>query len=311
MSFKGLVTQLLIYADIEEPVNKVVYGLIKTMIGMTLIMGALLFYGPLFYFIIGMIITPFIVIGTFFAILYFQGVQRANITEEVLPEALVLMSTNLKSGLTPDKALLMTARPEFGPLEKELKFVAKESLTTVPFEDAIMEVAKKFNSNTIARTLKLISEGIKRGGEMSSILENTANHMREVSSLKRQISAEVMLQVLFILFASVVAAPLMFGTSTVIIEKISSLGITTAVQAPQGVGSSLPQMSKIGDAAQYMLQYSIAAIALNSLFASFIIGLVQEGKKVSGIKFFPAILVFSITIVFITRYVMGLALKIV
>jgi pilus assembly protein TadC len=310
MTFKGFISQLLVYADINEPVNKIISGLVKNVIGITLIVGALLFHSSLFYFILGTILAPIAVFGTFLAILYFQGVQRANVTEEVLPEALVLMSTNLKSGLTPDRALLMTARPEFGPLEKELKFVAKESLTTVPFEDAIMEVAKKFNSMTILRTLKLISEGIKRGGEMSAILENTANHIREVSALKKQIGAEVMLQVLFILFASIVAAPLMFGTSTVIIEKITSLGTSTAVQAPQGMGANLPQMSRIGPAAAYMLQYAVGAIAVNSLFASMIIGLIQDGKKVSGIKFFPVIVAISILIMFTTRYMMGLALNI-
>lgn len=311
MKFSEFLKQLLIYADIDEPVEKVIHGILKTMVGMTLIVGALLFYTPLFYFLLGIILTPICVFGAIIVMLHIQGTQRADVTEEVLPEALVLMSTNLKSGLTPDRALLLTARPEFGPLEKELKFIAKESLTTVPFEDAILEVAKKFNSITIHRTMKLISEGIKRGGEISSILENTATHIREVNALKKQISAEVTLQVLFIFFAAIVAAPLLFGTSTIIIEKISSLGISTAIQAPQGIGSTLPKVSAIAPAAHYMLLYSVVAIVLNSLFASFVIGLIEDGKKVSGLRYFPLILVISLIVIFVARYTMGLALHIV
>ena len=206
---------------------------------------------------------------------------------------------------------MITARPEFGPLEKELKLIAKESLTNTPFEDAIMESAKKFNSIIIPRAFKLISEGIKRGGEMESILENTASHIREVLSLKKHIRAEVTVQMLFIIFAAVIAAPLMFGVSTVIIEKMSSIGVSFQTGVPSNLGSNLPNPSAIASSAKYMLPYALIAIMINSLFASFIIGLIKDGRKITGLKYFPAILLISMLVVFISRYLMGLTLHIV
>lgn len=311
MSFSTFIRQLLIYADMDMPVKKVVNGIAKLAVAATLITGAILYKGPLFYFLLGTALAPILTVGAIIAFFYFQGAQRASVTEEVLPEALALMATNLKSGLTPDRALLMTARPEFGPLEKEMRMVAKESLTTIPFEDALMEIARKFNSMTIGRTMKLVSEGIKRGGEISTILESTAKHIREINALKRHIAAEATLQMLFIMFAAVIAAPLMFGTSTVIIEKISSLGVGSDIEAPRGVGASLPKTAAIAPAAQYMLHYAVAAVTLNSLFASFIVGLIKEGKKVSGLRYFPVILLVSLLVMFLTRFSMASALRVV
>ena len=53
--------------------------------------------------------------------------SRAKTTEKILPDALQMMAMNIKAGMTTDRALLLTARPEFGPLEKELKEAPKDN----------------------------------------------------------------------------------------------------------------------------------------------------------------------------------------
>jgi archaellum biogenesis protein FlaJ (TadC family) len=60
-----------------------------------------------------------------------------------------------------------------------------------------------------------------------------------------------------------------------------------------------------------MLPYALIAIMINSLFASLIIGLIKDGRKITGLKYFPAILLISMLVVFISRYLMGLTLHIV
>ena len=45
---------------------------------------------------------------------------KAKFMEKVLPDALQLMSSNLRAGMTPERALLLAARPEFGPLSDEI-----------------------------------------------------------------------------------------------------------------------------------------------------------------------------------------------
>src|SRR3989344_5515625 len=54
---------------------------------------------------------------------------KARFAEKVLPDALQLMASNLKAGMTVDRALLFSARPEFGPLQDELNIVGKEITT--------------------------------------------------------------------------------------------------------------------------------------------------------------------------------------
>ena len=46
---------------------------------------------------------------------------KGKFVERILPDALQLIASNMKSGLTAERALFVSARPEFGPLERELK----------------------------------------------------------------------------------------------------------------------------------------------------------------------------------------------
>src|SRR3989442_12692962 len=87
------------------------------------------------------------------AIIAMMADRKAEFIEKVFPDALQLMSANIRSGLTPDRALLLAARPEFGALETEIKRAAKEALTGKPLEEAMMEIPKRMGSKIVVRTI--------------------------------------------------------------------------------------------------------------------------------------------------------------
>ena len=55
----------------------------------------------------------FIILFLFYIFLFFHIEAKARFVEEVLPDALQLMASNLRAGFTTDRALLLSARPEF------------------------------------------------------------------------------------------------------------------------------------------------------------------------------------------------------
>ena len=60
--------------------------------------------------------------------LWFRVESRSKEVENILPDALQIMAMNIRAGLTTERALILTARPEFGIFEKELKRAGKEIL---------------------------------------------------------------------------------------------------------------------------------------------------------------------------------------
>ncbi|MFH8132343.1 MAG: type II secretion system F family protein, partial [Candidatus Aenigmatarchaeota archaeon] len=163
----------MIYAGVEISVEKLLVLSFLYSISFSVLL--LLFY-PIF----GNIILIFSLV-TFIAthliidlVLVLIGDKKGSFAESVLPDALQLMAANIRSGLTPDKALLFSARPEFGVLEKEIRVAASKAIAGEPFEDALSSLVSRIKSRIVNRTFNLIFEGMKKGGEIARLLEQTA-----------------------------------------------------------------------------------------------------------------------------------------
>ena len=111
--------------------------------------------------------------------------SRASEIEKVLPDALQLMAANVRAGMTVDRAIWLTARPEFGIFEEELRMAGAKTVGGKPIKVALMEMVERINSGLLEKTFRLLIEGIESGGELSHLLEETAANARTVQGLKK------------------------------------------------------------------------------------------------------------------------------
>jgi len=141
--------------------------------------------------------------------------------ENILPDVLLLMAMNIRSGMTTDRALIVTARPEFGLLEKELNRAGKQVLAGKEIKYALLEMTQHIRSKTLESTVRMIIEGIDSGGELSSLLQQTADEIQNSKIVQGEVKANVLMYAIFIFFAAGIGAPLLFGISTYIVSNIS------------------------------------------------------------------------------------------
>jgi flagellar protein FlaJ len=240
------------------------------------------------------------------------GDKRGNFAESVLPDALQLMSSNIRSGLTPDKALLFAARPEFGVLEREIKLAASKAVAGEAIEDALTALGNRIKSRIINRTFTLIVEGMKKGGEIASLLEQTADDIRDLKMLKKEIAAQVSMYSIFIFIAVGFAAPLLFAFSSYLVETMSTIGSKLNIaQASSYVIVGSLRLGVIKISPTFLRIYTLLVLTLSSFFGGLIIGLLQEGKEKQGIKFIPILLLSNITIYFVARFILASTIGIV
>jgi flagellar protein FlaJ len=234
------------------------------------------------------------------------GDRRGSFAETVLPDALQLMAANIRSGLTPDKALLFSARPEFGVLEKEIKLAAAKAVAGEALEDALLSLGKKIKSRIINRTFNLIVEGMRKGGEIASLLEQTADDIRELKLLKKEIAAQVGMYAIFIFIAVGLASPVLFSFSSHLVETMSAIGSklklpeTSSYTAIGGLRFGLVKVSS-----EFIRTYCLLTLTFSSIFGSLLIGLLQEGKEKAGLKYIPLLLAINLTIYFAARFVLS------
>src|SRR3989338_1712911 len=129
--------QLLIYANIPYDPDQ--------FIGFVLLSCILLSFAITFNLLL-LVSVPFFLLlpGIFIFLLAFfyfwlllTADKKGKFIEQILPDALQLMASNLRAGLTTDKALLLSARQEFGPFQDEINMVGKEITLGKPIADAL------------------------------------------------------------------------------------------------------------------------------------------------------------------------------
>ena len=200
---------------------------------------------------------------------------------------------------------MLSARPEFGPLEKQIREVAKIAMSGTGLDEALKTISKNMRSKMLERTINLLIEGLKSGGEFATLLENIALDIKDLSILQKEVRASVTMYGMFIAIAAIAGAPLLFGVSTHLIDQISS--ITSQIDMPEQAVASLPLSINLSapPSSEFLFYFAMALIAMTSAFASLIMGLIMKGEEKEGLRYVPIFIIVAELIYFGTRFIMG------
>jgi len=218
---------------------------------------------------------------------------RAKKIEKVLPDALQLVSANIRAGMTIDRALWLCARPEFGPFEKELRKMASETIGGTPISESLMNVTKRVNSKSVDRAMRLLVQGIELGGELARLLTEISHDIRTEQGLQREINAATAMYTLFIIFAAVIAAPMLFSVSTFYVQTTGAMWEEHYKEPPSVSGGDIMALGTGGGdtiTGEEMKLFALACITITTAFGALIIGMIKYGKAKRGIKYLPLFL---------------------
>ena len=247
-----------------------------------------------------MFISVFILIELYFL---FKEVLKTSAKikkmEEVFPDFIELMSANLRAGMTIDKALLLSSRKEFSPLDEEILLLGKDIMTGKEMIYALLDMTKRIKSDKILKTITVINSGIKSGGNLAVLLEQTATNMRERIFVEKKAASNVLMYVIFIFFAITVGAPALFSLSTVLVDVLTRIlsglpEIKTAVNTPFALTS-------INISVTFVMYFAIIFLIVIDTISALLIGLISKGEERAGLKFIVPLISASLIVFFIVR----------
>ncbi|MCX6775916.1 MAG: type II secretion system F family protein [Candidatus Micrarchaeota archaeon] len=246
------------------------------------------------------------VVFSLYLILHFRVEDRKRRIENALPDALQLIAANVRAGLTPLAALRTAARPEFGPLEEEVRYVTAKSLGIGSFTDALTEMSKRIKSETLERTVALFVVSMRSGGSLAVLLENAADDIMEGQELRRQLITGTSMYIVFILFAVLIGMPVLLSISIEFVNMMSSLqqqSAQTSLSGEVGLTMGTPI------SADFLFNVSIFAIIATSITVSILIGVIHDGKELNGLRytlylFAVAIIVFLVMHTYILKSIL-------
>ncbi len=231
--------------------------------------------------------------------------NRRKKLETNLPDFLLLVGSNIKSGMTLDQALWYSAKPEFGVLSSEVKECIKGAFSGETLEVSLDKLASRFDSRTFRRTIMLLKQASTTGGELTSILEKTADDVRNTVIMRKEIAASLTIYEMFVLIASAFGAPFLFAIGGKIVQifekiapQISGAGDLSGASALGGSFTALSALKFSGPAisSQDFFYFAIPMIFVTALISSFIVSIIRSGTKNQGMKYLPFILIVAYSV---------------
>lgn len=233
-----------------------------------------------------------------------QASTRIKKMEQIFPDVISLMASNLRSGITIDRSFLLSARPEFAPLDQEIFKTGKDIATGKDVVYALKNMAERIDSEKITKTTMLIISGIKAGGNISDLLEQTSSNMKEKEFIEKRAVSSILMYVIFIFFAVGVGAPVLFSLSSVLVEIITKLVSNVPIESVSQM--QLPvTFSKLSFSPNFVIYFSVIFIIFSDLISSLVMGLVNKGEGKAGLRFFIPLVALSLGVFFILRIVLG------
>ena len=250
--------------------------------------------------LIAIFVTFFLLTAYYILKAQFRQSVRIKQIEEIFPDFLQLMASNLRAGMTTDRALLLSSRNEFGALDAEIQKVGKELVTGRTIDKTLLDMGDRIQSDKIKKTINLIVSGIRTGGNLAILLEETSSNMRERNFLEKRASSNVLMYVIFVVFATAIGSPALFSLSSVLVQILHNLLASIPVIDTTTV--NLPfTLTSISISPEFIFYYAIIFLLTTDILGSLIVGLVSKGEEKAGVKYMIPIIVTSMAVFFIIR----------
>lgn len=237
-----------------------------------------------------------IVIIVIYFFLNIKVFKRTKEIEDHLADFLVLVSTNLKGGLSLEQSLWASIRPEFGLLAQEMTIVSKRVMTGSDLSEALAEFSTKYDSPTVRRNLDLVVGEIESGGRIVKVIDKVIETLKKTKALKAEMSANTITYMIFIGAVVVVIAPALFALAYqllgIIINFTHMLGSSISGDAATILPISFDVQIDVND----FKRFSMMALVTISVCSSMIISIIEKGDIKSGLKYIPAFSVASVVL---------------
>tara|TARA_Y100000310_G_scaffold340439_1_gene436249 strand:- start:15244 stop:16263 length:1020 start_codon:yes stop_codon:yes gene_type:complete len=224
--------------------------------------------------------------------------KRTVRIEEMFPDFLEQVSSNLKGGMTFENAMWNSINPRFKTISSEITEVMKKVLTGTSTSDALKNLGRKYDSGMLKRTIDLIVGELDSGGNISNLLDRMAKDLERIKEMKNEMTASVIGYMIMVSVIVIFVAPLLFALSfhllIIIIGFLEVLEPRARAPLLTPIKISASELSP-GD----FKLFSVITILTISLIASFIVSIIEKGDIKGGLKYIPIYTIGSVAAYFV------------
>lgn len=244
-----------------------------------------------------LVVVPFLIFAVMAVVMYFIVdliiYHRTRQLEEILPYFFDVLSSNLRGGLSFDRALWMSIKPQFGIMSNEVGIAAKKVMTGHDIEEALLEFSDKYHSPMLKRSIDLIVSQLQEGGAVAEIIDKLAENIKKTRELKQEMIASLLSYIIFISVIVIFISPTLFALSKHLFEIIKSVINVLATSVGAGANPLGLTVKKISIESSIFDGFSRVSLGIIALFSAMIVSIIEKGTIRGGIKYMPIYLISS------------------
>lgn len=267
-----------IFIKTEDFIVLVILMMLLTLIISTislLILNASLLVALVLMFLVPVAVTVYIC---------YKNERRTEKIESDLSDYLRQLSALINVGYGMESAFMELSKTVDNPLNDEIKRALLETNFGRAFNESLMDIAYRNNSENLRHVFQIIVYSNESGGNVSDVLESIAKDLSDMIMLKKERKASVMSSVMFLLISSTVATPFALGMTRLYSDFIGSIGRMNSLE-------SVIPLAAIG------------YVVIQSALVSILIGIILYSNVKKGILFMIITVPFSLMVYYCSQFI--------
>jgi len=253
------------------------------------------------YFLLVIGVGIIIAISPFVFVLIEQAKIEAE-KEEMFLEFTRNLVESVKTGTPISKSILNAKNKPYGILGPHVKKLANQISIGISLNYALQVFAKDVDNKTVSRTIGLIGQAERAGGNIEQILEVVAEAVTTTDKLKKERKSAVSTLVfqgyiIFLIFTAIIL--LMQFKIIPLLSGISGMGDLRGGIETSTSGAEKPSLSgeEVGDSTKKQQEEISSSflylLLVQGFFTGLTIGMLSEGSLKAGVKHSFALMLIS------------------
>ncbi len=201
--------------------------------------------------------------------------KRIYKIDSVFPDFVRDLASSRRAGMTFTKAILFTSKGSYGLLTEEIKKIAQQISWGNSVEEALETFANRIKTKSVRRTVSLIIEASKSGGNVADVLDVAANDAREIKVLEGERRVNMATYVIVIYVGMFVFLAIIAILAGVFIPVITGKGA-------EGLSTTMGGTGILSQAA--IVQAFYFATLVQSVGTGLVAGVFEDGHLESSVK---------------------------
>ncbi len=262
-----------------------------------IVLDFLLFFRPLTRWFNALLLVGVLIAALPYIIAFLNENKRQKEIEEKFLEFVRNVVSSVEAGVPIPKAIVHVSTEDYGALSPYVKKLASQIEWGIPTHQALLIFGNDTRNKVIKRSVYIVIEAEKSGGNIQDVLQAVTNSVVEVKKIKEERRASVYSQVVQGYIVFFVFIIIMLVLQTKLLPPLTGLTNVSFGGFGGGVLAGAPESGRVSDIDSIFT----SMVLIQGFFVGIMIGKFSEGDLKFGIRHSLILMVTGYLIISIVR----------